>query len=409
MWANATPSRLSALAAAVDGYCAAGCSSETGRVGSELKELRRLINLLELRFSRFAGVFAASFARNELESGSNPVGWLREQCHMSSHAAATAVNVGELEEQLPGSISAVAKGEIGMNHLSWMAHTAARLNNSPTATSAFDEDQLLKAAKKLSVQRFRRQCEHFVHKVDHQDFVRDQVYAVGTRKLNLTTYEDGSIAFDAILDPEGGAVVKAAIEPLAQRHGRDDFRDVRQRRADALVEICSHVMDEGAVPQTNGHRPHLHVTTTLETLLNCTGAAASELENGALISGVSIQRLACDGTMVRVLLDSESMVVDVGRAKRVVPVATRRALNIRDDGCVWPGCDRKASWTQAHHLIHWAEGGATDLANLVLLCRRHHWMVHEGGWSIARDSAGAIFTVATSPGTPAGRDPTMVA
>ncbi|HEV2953589.1 MAG TPA: HNH endonuclease signature motif containing protein, partial [Candidatus Dormibacteraeota bacterium] len=88
-----------------------------------------------------------------------------------------------------------------------------------------------------------------------------------------------------------------------------------------------------------------------------------------------------------------SMVIDVGRAQRVVPGATRRALNVRDKGCVWPGCDRPVSRTQAHHLIHWCRGGETNLANTVLLCHRHHWMVHEGGWQIIRNGDGTIFTV----------------
>jgi hypothetical protein len=68
----------------------------------------------------------------------------------------------------------------------------------------------------------------------------------------------------------------------------------------------------------------------------------------------------------------------------------RRALLARDKGCVWPRCDRAATWTAAHHVVHWANGGATDLSNLVLLCRRHHWMVHEGGWELTRSKNGEI-------------------
>jgi len=78
------------------------------------------------------------------------------------------------------------------------------------------------------------------------------------------------------------------------------------------------------------------------------------------------------------------VVVDVGRARRVVSGATRRALNARDQHCQWPGCERPASWSAAHHVEHWIEGGDTNLSNLTLLCLRHHWMVHEGGWRFAR-------------------------
>jgi hypothetical protein len=111
------------------------------------------------------------------------------------------------------------------------------------------------------------------------------------------------------------------------------------------------------------------------------------------ISSRMVQRLACDSSLTRVLLGADSAVIDVGRSMRVVPGATRRALNVRDKGCQWPGCERPASWSAAHHLIHWCHGGNTDLDNLVLLCHRHHWMVHEGGWQIARDDSGRILTI----------------
>jgi len=135
------------------------------------------------------------------------------------------------------------------------------------------------------------------------------------------------------------------------------------------------------------------VTTTLETLRGLAGAAAGELEFSLPIAAASVQRLACDASIVRVLLGSDSAVIDVGRARRLPAGPTRRALRARDRGCVWPGCDRPASWTQAHHLVHWGRDGATDLANLVLLCYRHHFRVHEGGWRLVRTDEGAILTI----------------
>jgi hypothetical protein len=87
------------------------------------------------------------------------------------------------------------------------------------------------------------------------------------------------------------------------------------------------------------------------------------------------------------------MVIDVGRAKRVISGPARKALNARDQHCVWPGCDRPVSWTSGHHLKHWIHGGTTDLPNLALLCYRHHWMVHEGGWQIVRGDDGRMLTI----------------
>jgi 5-methylcytosine-specific restriction endonuclease McrA len=82
------------------------------------------------------------------------------------------------------------------------------------------------------------------------------------------------------------------------------------------------------------------------------------------------------------------MPLTVGRSTRTVPAAIRRALVVRDRGCRFPGCDRPPAWADAHHLVHWADGGETDLENLVLLCRPHHRIVHEQGWTLGRDDGG---------------------
>ena len=78
--------------------------------------------------------------------------------------------------------------------------------------------------------------------------------------------------------------------------------------------------------------------------------------------------------------EQESVTIEVGRSNRVISSGLSRALKARDGHCRWPGCERSASMCDGHHLVHWINGGPTDLDNLVLLCRRHHRMVHEGGW-----------------------------
>jgi len=97
------------------------------------------------------------------------------------------------------------------------------------------------------------------------------------------------------------------------------------------------------------------------------------------------------------VLAPESVVIDVGRARRVVAGAARRALNARDGHCKWPRCERPASWSNAHHIVHWTDGGETDLANMILLCHRHHWMAHEGGWQLVRTDEGEVLTVPPRP------------
>jgi hypothetical protein len=111
------------------------------------------------------------------------------------------------------------------------------------------------------------------------------------------------------------------------------------------------------------------------------------------VSGTTVQRLACDASIARIVFGPGSVILDAGRARRVVSSATRRALHARDGHCQWPGCERPASATAAHHLVHWVAGGATDLPNLILLCHRHHWMVHEGGWRLARGGDGRLCAI----------------
>jgi hypothetical protein len=85
--------------------------------------------------------------------------------------------------------------------------------------------------------------------------------------------------------------------------------------------------------------------------------------------------------------------LEVGRATRVVAPAQHTALTVRDGGCRFPGCDRPVAWCEGHHLRHWLHGGATDLGNLVLVCRGHHHAVHEGGWRLHRHADGTFTAI----------------
>ena len=90
------------------------------------------------------------------------------------------------------------------------------------------------------------------------------------------------------------------------------------------------------------------------------------------------RRLACDASVMRVVLSERSEPLDVGRRSKVVPPSMRRAVIVRDRRCRFPGCDRPHTWCDAHHIVHWADGGSTALSNLILLCRQHHRAIHAG-------------------------------
>src|SRR2546425_2590249 len=298
-------------------------------------------------------------------------------CHMNSYAVWNALVVGEQEAKLSQSIAAMKAGEIGFAHLATLGRTADEMGKG------FDEIKLLPLAKKHSPGKFHQKVLHYKHAVDAAGYNRDQERLAEERSLRMSTAQDGCLLLYGVLDPVGGAAVRTALEPLAQPSGAHDDRNREQRYADALVELAS-----------AGKPANLQVTATIETLKGLAGAAAAGKEVSPAIFSTSGRRMACDCSVTRVLLSQDSMPVDVGRSKRVISGALGRALKARDGNCKWPRCERSASMCDGHHLVHWIEGGPTDLDNLVLLCRRHHRMVHEGGWQLIKTHDQQIVTIA---------------
>ena len=350
---------------------------ETGaEMLEELIRRRLRIDQDEVEFSLLAARFAQTNEYNE-QGFNSPIACIKATCHMRSGAAADRVCVGEELARLDQSAAALADGEIGFPHLALMARTSVACGEK------FDEARLLRHARKESVVKFEHTCLHARHAADPEGVVDEEKQGVEARSLTFSTAEDGCVLVKGILDKVGGAALRTALEPLAERDGKDDQRDYPRRLADALVDLSMNALD----------RPNLQVTTSLETLLGLTGAPAAEMEFSLPISAKAVERLGCDCSITRILLGSDSAVIDVGRSKRTVSGPARRALNARDGHCRWPGCDRPAKWSAAHHVVHWSQGGSTDLSNLILLCHRHHWMVHEGRWQIVHADDGQMLAI----------------
>ncbi len=359
--------------------------------GERLLQTIQTVEVSLLFCARAAAEFAASQEWEE-DGYESPIEWMKDLGHLSGGAASDRIYVGEQLDRLQDSVEAVYQGRIGFAHLAQIARAAAELGER------LNEKKLLEKASQERVAKFRDTCMHARHAADAKAYNQEQAEAVEARRLSISRAEDGFVFVKGILDSVGGAALQTALEPLARRMNADDQRPRERRLEDALVDLSMHALDSGLVPQTASQRTHLQVTTTLETLLGLSGAPAGQLEHSLPISSKSVQRLACDCSVTRILLDADSMVIDVGRAKRVVSGPTRKALNILDGHCTWPGCQRPASYTSAHHLVHWAHGGSTDLSNLVLLCHRHHWLVHEGGWQMVRGEDGSLVTIPPPPG-----------
>src|ERR1700693_2003075 len=352
--------------------------ADEGRaVGEEIKQVLHEVDVMLVRAAGLAGRYAGT-NHYDVAGYASPIDSIRFNCHLTSQAAADLIAVGENLARMPESMQAVNQGEIGFAHLKAMARTAAAVGDR------VEEAHLLEKARESSPGKFYYICHHYRHAADRKGFEAEQAEQVENRRLWVSKCEDGTVLLSATLDPEGGAAILTQLEPLARKSGAHDDRSREKRYADALVELAS----------GGGSQAQIQVTTSLETLRGPPGAAAADLELASVpISAKTVERLACDCSITRIILGSDSMVIDVGRAKRTISGRARKALNARDRGCTWPGCERPASWCDGHHLVHWVHGGTNEPPNLTLLCTRHHWMVHEGNWQIARDSDGRMLTI----------------
>jgi hypothetical protein len=302
----------------------------------------------------------------------------------------------------------LAAGDISARHA---AVLAAGTQDLPAATAAEAEPVLLDVAGRLDPPGLRKLITHLREVADPQGAEARTQRQHERRGLWVSPTLAGMVAIDGLLDPEAGETLLAALEPLARPGSAEDERSGSQRSADALTELARRALEGGRLPRSGGVRPQVTVTVDLASLLGHPGTPGGTGAWTGPLSAETVRRLACDATLTRVLVtrhhpgqdggDAAGALVarlqaavallppalggaptqplEVGRATRVVSAAQRTALGVRDGGCVFPGCDRPPAWCDAHHLRHWLHGGATDLANLALLCRAHHRAVHEGG------------------------------
>jgi hypothetical protein len=193
--------------------------------------------------------------------------------------------------------------------------------------------------------------------------------------------DDGMAEYRLRLDPEGKEVLEAMLGPLSAPRpveGCADLRSSDQRRGEALVEICRRAAAAGGdAPATT--KAALMVTMDLQDLQARCGAGSTL--TGQLLAPETIRRIACDAMIIPVVLGSDSEVLDVGRAKRLFTPGLLRALWLRDRGWTIRGCTAPPQWADAHHLVHWVDGGDTSLLNGALLCGRHHTIAHHKGWT----------------------------
>jgi hypothetical protein len=317
--------------------------------------------------------------------------------------------------KLPLLAKTLAAGRITAEHVEVL--TRAMTAKTERALLA-DEGRLVALAEKLDVERYRLAVRHWKAHADPNG--TDDPNAHLRRELFLSQSLDGEWFLKGRFDAETGATVKGALDRVIDElHRADDGESdeqpmvpAAQRRAEGLVELCRRggaVTGEGTAHRRT--RPQLVVTIDHENLVH--GLGLAELAEGGTISAHAARRLACDADVISAVFSGHSELLDLGRRARLVSPAQRMALVMRDRGCVFPNCDRPPNWCDAHHIEHWLEhGGTTDLANLCLLCSKHHHLLHEGGWALRRDGSGELvftdsggLTLANRPRPPGHPDP----
>jgi len=362
----------------------------TSQLGDVIIKGRQIIDRTEAmaaeatrRFEKAGGYKADGFI--------GMVPWLRVNGKLSGGAAAERIEVAHQLNELPRTEEALARGQIGYQHAVTMARTAQNLGAAQVRKA---ESTLLKAAGTMDPGQFIGVAKNFEHQVDAQAALIEANRAHERRYLRIGQPVDGLVRVDGLLDAEGGAIVRTALEPSA-KPTKGDIRTPDQRLADALVERCRAGIGAGH-PNGAGPRPQLIIKAGLDTLAGIDGAPAGQLEWGGTLPAETVRRLACDSAITRItgLGELEQEITHAGRS---IPPATRRAMVARDHHCVFPGCDRPASWCDGHHLVHWADGGPTKLDNLGLVCRTHHRKVHEEGWKLRREKDGRWVATPTQP------------
>ena len=186
---------------------------------------------------------------------------------------------------------------------------------------------------------------------------------------------------DGRLAADQAEVVLTALDAEMERdRNPNEARNPAQRRADAVTNICRRALDHGVVGGSRKARPHVTVVVDLERL-DGTGAligdARIEATRVGRLSKATLDRIACDCDVSRVIMSGKSEIIDVGRATRTISPALWKALVARDRHCTHPGCDKPPGWCEVHHDKPWQNGGTTDPENCRLLCWHHHHLRHE--------------------------------
>ncbi len=296
--------------------------------------------------------------------GGSCADWLAWRCALLPRTAREHVRVARSLPELPRIHAAFARGELSYSKVRAITRIA----------DADSEEELLGLARCLTA----AQLERAVRAYRRVTADESEAHHFGAY-LSAWTDKDGCVIIKGRLAPEDGALFLRALDTFQGRiRWERGSAEPPRTHAEALVDIADTALSAKA--PTSGDRHQVIVHVDHETLAGDDGEGQCALEDGPALAPETARRLACDASVVTIS-ERGGEPVRIGRKTRTIPPAVRRALRARDRGCRFPGCENHR-WVDAHHVHHWARGGPTSLSNLVLLCRRHHRMLHEGGYRV---------------------------
>lgn len=338
--------------------------------------------------------------------------WLRETLNLAEDEAKSRVLVArettetrsshESRPELPATAEVLGSGAATIDHGRAIVDGIAKLPPSVGPEQRTEVDALLaEQARVLSPRQLRTLAAHLRYELDQDGALADEQYQLDHRELHLITAEDGGTVVRGRLDRETGAKFRAALDPLAaprpRAEGVRDPRSAASRNADALEILLDSALSQERAAGSGPGRPQLTITIDHDDLRRRLPGQPSPNggtvePTGQPIAASNARRIACDADVLPLVLGGDSQPLDVGRTRRTAPPHLRSALLVRDGRCAFPRCDDPPGVPEAHHIRHWADGGATSLDNAVMLCAHHHRVVHRHGWAIEIDGGHAAFT-----------------
>ena len=338
-------------------------------------EITRLAGHINAAQHRFLTLLAALIKRDAWEGHGikSPAHWLNYHCGIDLGAAREKVRVAKSLSTLPAIDEAFRSGTISYSKVRAMTRSATPEN----------EQKLLQVALHGTAQHVEQLVRKYRRAESHYE----------ARELTCYFDDDGMLVLRGRMTPEDGAVFMKAVEAMVAAQNpcvvaEEDAANLSektfpQKRVDALLALAEQAMstmEEGLQPLSSADKYQVVVHIERGNEHQCS------IESGAHhlpLSPATARRLCCDASLVPVLEDSSGNVLNVGRKTRAVPPSIRRALQIRDQSCRFPGCC-ESRYVDAHHVQHWCDGGETRLDNLVLLCRHHHRLLHQEGYEIVK-------------------------